>query len=100
MLLWLPPVLALAELDGRLAEALPVRLLTPAVGLLLALGLLMVGLLVPVRPELLPPTRAELLPAVVGRLDMLPPTLAPWRPLCGAKWLIEPPVLLWRTLAT
>ena len=68
---------ALAELDGRLAEALPVRLLTPAVGLLLALGLLMVGLLVPVRPELLPPTRAELLPAVVGRLDMLPPTLAP-----------------------
>ena len=32
---------ALAELDGRLAEALPVRLLIPAVGLVLALGLLM-----------------------------------------------------------
>lgn len=95
---------ALLELEGRLAEVLPVRPLVPVEGLLLT-----VGLLVLVRPEALAPTRpVELLPAV-GRLDdtllptralalllalpdMLPPVAA-LPPSCRL-WLIEPAVLL------
>lgn len=95
----------LLECEGRLAEALPVRLLALAVGLLLEGRLFTVGLLVLVRPETL---AVELLPAV-GRLvdwllatlalvlllalpDMLPPFVV-LRPSCRL-WLIEPAVLL------
>ena len=94
---------ALPELEGRLEETLPVRPLVPAVGLLLEGRLPTVGLLVLVRPELLP-TRPEPAPApfeIVGRLDMLPPLLRLWRPSLDKEWLIEPAVPLpWRTLAT
>ena len=99
----------LLELDGRLAEALPIRLLVPAVGLLPLVGrLLTVGLLVLVRPEALPPTRPVVLLLAIGRLvDTLLPTLAlallalpdilpPFEvlpPFCRL-WLIEPAVLL------
>ena len=100
----------LLELEGRLAEALPVRPLALAEGLLLLEGrLLTVGLLVLVRPEALAPTRPVVLSPVVGLLvDMLLLTLALLSPLmlpdmlppfvglpsvCMA-WLIEPAVLL------
>lgn len=66
----------LLELEGRLAEALPVRILVLAEGLLLLEGLLLiVGLPVLVRPEALPPTRPVVLLLAVGRLVLLP-TLA------------------------
>ena len=79
----------LLELDGRLEETLPERPLAPVEGRLLTVGrLLVVGLLtLPlalVRPELLPSTRPELTLAV-GRLDMLPPPLMPWRPSLGKR---------------
>jgi hypothetical protein len=95
----------LLELDGRLAEALPVRPLVPADGRLVVVGrLLTVGrLVVPLAvgrlmlPGVLPLTEA---PALV-RPDMLPPLVRLWRPLFGKLWLIEPLVPLpWRTLAT
>ena len=72
----------LFELEGRLVEALPVRLLVPAEGLLPMVGLVRL---------VLPSTRPmEALPAV-GRLDMLPSVL-PVVPL-----LIRPDMLpaLW-----
>ena len=99
---------ALLELEGRLAEALPVRSVVLAVGLLLLVGrLLTVGLLVLVRPEALT-LPAELLPAVGRFVDTLPPTLALVLPLALPDmlppvvalppscrlWLIEPAVLL------
>ena len=69
---------ALLEPEGRLADALPVRPLVPAVGLLLLEGrLLTVGLLVLVWPEALAPTRPVVLLLAVGWLtDTLLPTLA------------------------
>ena len=70
----------LLELDGRLVEALPVRLLVPVVGLLVTEGLLVVL----VRPEVLPLVAVVDVPAV-GRLLMLPTTLP-----------VEVPVLLVR----
>lgn len=97
---------ALLELEGRLAETLPVRPLAPVDGLLLLEGrLFAVGLLVLVRPEAL----AVELPPVVGRLvDMLLLTLAlvlllelpnMLPPLVGLRLfckllLVEPAVLL------
>ena len=95
---------ALLELEGRLAEVLPVRPLVPAVGLLLAGRLLTVGLLVLVRPEALAvelpavgrlvdtllPTLALVLPLALP--DMLPPVVA-LPPSCRL-WLIEPAVPL------
>ena len=96
---------ALLELEGRLAEVLPVRPLVPAVGLLLAGRLLIVGLLVLVRPEALAvelllavgrlvdtllPTLALVLPLALP--DMLPPVVA-LPPSCRL-WLIEPAVPL------
>lgn len=96
---------ALLELEGRLAEVLPVRPLVPAVGLLLAGRLLTVGLLVLVRPKAL---AVELLLAVGRLVDMLLPTLALVLPLALPDmlppvvalppscrlWLIEPAVPL------
>lgn len=112
MPLWLPvrAVPLLLPLEGRLALALPVRPLVPAVGLLLLADWLpAVG-----RPELLPEfTRpVEALPEVVGRVPLIDPLAlgrpATLAPLCGAKpllvegRLIEPevPLLPRRTLAT
>jgi hypothetical protein len=97
-------VRALLELEGRLAEALPVRPLVPAVGLLLEGRLPTVGLLVLVRPEALAvelpavgrlvdallPTLALVLPLALP--DMLPPVVA-LPPSCRL-WLIEPAVPL------
>jgi len=101
-------VRALLELEGRLAEALPVRPLALAEGLLLLEGrLLTVGLLVLVRPEALAPTRPVLSPVVGRPADMLPlpltllllllPDMLPLLlglPSVGVAWLIEPAVLL------
>lgn len=93
------------ELEGRLAEVLPVRPLVPAVGLLLEGRLPTVGLLVLVRPEALAvelllavgrlvdtllPTLALVLPLALP--DMLPPVVA-LPPSCRL-WLIEPAVPL------
>lgn len=92
--------------DGRLAVTLPVRPLVPAVGRLLTVGLLTLALLVRLealpavgRLELLPLTLA-LLPPALAVPDMLPPVEGLTRPLF-ILLLIEPAVLLpWRTLAT
>ena len=79
---------ALLELEGRLAEALPVRPLVPAEGLLLEGRLLTVGLLVLVRPALTLPVA---LPVVGRTVDMLPP-LVGLLPSSCRLWLIEPAV--------
>ena len=82
-------------LDGRLAVA-PVRPLVPTVGLLLALGRLVLTLPL-VRP--LPIVgRFDMLPVflllapVPMRPDMLPAALLPLRPAPCGRWLIDPAV--------
>ena len=101
---------ALPELEGRLVEALPVRPLALAEGLLLTVGLVRLVLL-PTRPvEALPAVgRLDMLPSVrpvvaplLTRPDMLPALWLPWRPSFAKLWLKEPltPLLPCRTLAT
>ena len=99
------------ELEGRLAEALPVRLLVPAVGRLLLVGRLLTVGRVDVGRLALAVGRLDMLPLLLPltdalllvRPDMLPLLLALVRPSFCRRWLIEPalePLLLCRTLAT
>ena len=104
-MLWLPAVLALLELDGRLVEALPVRPVVLAEGRSLVVGLLTLPLALGRDEPPLTVGRLELLPftllletEALLPPDMLPLTEALLPPF--TLWLIEPVVLPLRTVAT